>query len=72
TREKIAKMKKGVVLINTARGAIVDEQAMIDALNSGHIRHAGLVVQQQMDRDHVAVRQHRVEFGEFDARMALG
>ncbi|WOH84040.1 NAD(P)-dependent oxidoreductase [Bradyrhizobium sp. BEA-2-5] len=44
TRDKIAKMKKGVVLINTARGAIVDEQAMIDALKSGHIRHAGLDV----------------------------
>ncbi|MGS4785920.1 NAD(P)-dependent oxidoreductase, partial [Klebsiella pneumoniae] len=39
TRDKIAKMKQGVVLINTARGAIVDEQAMIDALNSSHIRH---------------------------------
>lgn len=44
TRETIAKMKPGVVLINTARGAIVDEQAMIDALKSGHIRHAGLDV----------------------------
>jgi D-3-phosphoglycerate dehydrogenase / 2-oxoglutarate reductase len=44
TRDKIAKMKPGVVLINTARAAIVDEQAMIDALKSGHIRHAGLDV----------------------------
>jgi D-3-phosphoglycerate dehydrogenase / 2-oxoglutarate reductase len=44
TRDKIAKMKPGVILINTARGAIVDEQAMIDALRSGHIRHAGLDV----------------------------
>ncbi len=43
-RDKIAKMKKGVILINTARGAIVDESAMIDALKSGHIRHAGLDV----------------------------
>jgi len=44
SREKIAKMRKGVILINTARGAIVDEQAMIDALKTGHIRHAGLDV----------------------------
>lgn len=54
TREKIARMKKGVVLINTARGAIVDEQAMIDALNSGHIRHAGLDVYniEPLPKDH--------------------
>jgi D-3-phosphoglycerate dehydrogenase / 2-oxoglutarate reductase len=44
TREKIAQMKQGVILINTARAAIVDEAAMIDALKSGHIRHAGLDV----------------------------
>jgi D-3-phosphoglycerate dehydrogenase len=44
TRERIAAMKPGVILVNTARGAIVDEAAMIDALKSGHIRHAGLDV----------------------------
>jgi D-3-phosphoglycerate dehydrogenase / 2-oxoglutarate reductase len=44
TREKIAAMRPGVVLVNTARGAIVDEAAMIDALKSGQIRHAGLDV----------------------------
>jgi len=44
TREKIAAMRPGVILVNTARGAIVDEAAMIDALKSGHIRHAGLDV----------------------------
>jgi D-3-phosphoglycerate dehydrogenase len=44
TRERIAAMKPGVILVNTARGAMVDEAAMIDALQSGHIRHAGLDV----------------------------
>ena len=44
SRERIAAMKPGVILVNTARGAIVDEEAMIEALNSGQIRHAGLDV----------------------------
>jgi len=44
TRERIAAMKPGLIFVNTARGAIVDEQAMIDALKSGRIRHAGLDV----------------------------
>ncbi len=44
SRERIAAMKPGVILVNTARGAMVDEAGMIDALKSGHIRHAGLDV----------------------------
>jgi D-3-phosphoglycerate dehydrogenase / 2-oxoglutarate reductase len=44
SRQRIAAMRPGVILINTARGALVDEAAMIDALKSGHIRHAGLDV----------------------------
>jgi D-3-phosphoglycerate dehydrogenase len=58
TRERIAAMKPGVILVNTARGALVDEQAMIDALNSGHIRHAGLDVFniEPLPRDHALTR----------------
>jgi D-3-phosphoglycerate dehydrogenase / 2-oxoglutarate reductase len=44
SREKIAAMRPGVIFVNTARAAIVDEDAMIEALKSGHIRHAGLDV----------------------------
>jgi len=44
SRERIALMRPGAILVNTARGAVVDETAMIDALKSGHIRHAGLDV----------------------------
>jgi D-3-phosphoglycerate dehydrogenase len=44
SRERIAMMRKGSILINTARGAVVDEDAMCDALRSGHIAHAGLDV----------------------------
>jgi D-3-phosphoglycerate dehydrogenase / 2-oxoglutarate reductase len=44
SRERIAAMKPGVLFVNTARAAIVDEAAMMEALKSGHIRHAGLDV----------------------------
>lgn len=40
-KEKIAKMKKGVIIVNNARGAIMDTQAVADACKSGHIAGYG-------------------------------
>lgn len=58
SRACIEGMKPGVILVNTARAAIVDEEAMIDALKSGLIRHAGLDVfnTEPLPKDHPLTR----------------
>jgi D-3-phosphoglycerate dehydrogenase len=41
---RLAITKKGVIIVNTARGAVIDDDALIAALASGHVRHAALDV----------------------------
>lgn len=44
TREKFALLPRGAVFVNAARGSLVDEEALIEALQSGHLFAAGLDV----------------------------
>ncbi|KAH8912290.1 hypothetical protein BR93DRAFT_72173 [Coniochaeta sp. PMI_546] len=51
-REQFSKMKKGVVIVNTARGAVMDEAALVEALDSGHVYSAGLDVYEEEPKVH--------------------
>ncbi len=43
-KDALAKTKPGVIIVNAARGGLVDEAALADAITSGHVRAAGLDV----------------------------
>ena len=56
--ERIAQMKDGVVIVNTSRGTNVDEDALLEALNSGKVRAAGLDVYNEEPSKNPALYSH--------------
>ena len=61
-REAFAKVKPGVLLVNAARGGIVDEEALVDALDAGRVGGAGLdvFVEEPVPPDHPLVKHEKV------------
>ena len=57
-RDTLAKMKDGVVIINTSRGTNVDEAALLEALESGKVRGAGLDVFAEEPAKNAALYSH--------------
>lgn len=58
TADELAKMKKGVFLINTARGGVIDEEALLAALESGKVAGVGLDVYENEPTPREALLKH--------------
>ena len=63
--DAFAKMKKGVLIVNCARGGIVDEAALADAIKAGHVAGAALDV---FDAGAAAGRQPAAQLDRSSAR----
>jgi len=58
-KESIAKMKDGVIIVNTARGSLINSKDLLEALNSGKVKHALLDVlenESSMEEDSALVK----------------
>lgn len=58
TAKEIEQMKKGVILVNAARGGVIDETDLINGLNSGKIAHACLDVFENEPTPNEAILKH--------------
>ncbi len=61
-RESLAKMKRGVLIVNTARGELIDTEALVEALDSGQVGGAGLDVfegEQAVNEESILLREGR-------------
>ncbi len=79
SKSRIDSMKKGAIIINTARGAVCDEQALTDAIISGHLGGIGIDVYSQepfdanhpfnkiLGRDNVCLTPH-MAWGAYESR----
>ena len=50
--EALSMMKPGVIIVNTSRGGVVDQTALITAVERGHVRYAGLDVLEEPDAEY--------------------